>query len=333
MLRLLSVLGACAALAAAPAPPPAPWFAKRPDPVWEGTLVAGDPCVVRFRGQLRMYCTSVVHAGGRERIVIAAAVSADGVRWSRAPADGGGEAVALDAGAGWDRHLETCAVAVDGDRLLLWYAGYAQETEGTGRTIATGELGVAQSTDGIRFTRLRDRPVLARGGRQDPDYNALYSPAVVRHQGRWHMLYTGWAIDDAPATPFIGILAATSRDGLAWSKRREPVLDGPGSRLPWVGALKEVDLVRGPDGVFYLFFSTEAGIGLGRGASPVGPFELLDRPLLVADRPWEAGGVIAPSVLIEDGRVRLWYMGFLPAFRDFAVGYAEARFPLPWPRR
>lgn len=331
-LLALLLLPALAAAAVAP-PPPAPYFTKRAQPVWEGTLVAGDPCVVRYRGTLRMYYTSVETIAGVEHIMIACAESDDGVVWRKAAPAGPGETIALDSGRGWDRHLETCEVVEVGGRLRMWYAGYEREATETGRTVATGELGLAVSEDGVRFTRAQARPVLTRGDRSAPDFNALYSPAVVLHQGVLHMLYTGWAIDDGPATPFIGILAATSRDGIRWSKRREPVLSGPGTGVPWIGTLKEVDLVRGPDGVFYLFFSTECGIGLARGPSPVGPFQIHPAPMLVSEHPWESAGVIAPSVLIEDGRVRLWYMGFQPAFSDFAVGYAEARFPFAWPAR
>lgn len=329
------LLGACGGGGAGPAghdppPEPPPAFVKHAGPVWEGTYVAGDPCVIRYGGKLRMYYTSVDAIDGVEHIMIASAESDDGIAWTKSAPAGDGESIALDVTAGWDRYLETAEVVARTDGMMMWYGGYPAEAADTGKTVANGEIGLATSGDGITFTRSQTTPVLARGTSADPDWNALFSPAVVLDGGTYYMLYTGWAIDDAPATPFIGILGATSSDGVTWTKRSAPVLDGPSMGLAWIGTVKEVDLVKGPDGVWYLFFSSDGGIGLARSAtSPFGPWDIHPEPVLVADQAWESE-VIAPSVLIEDGRMRMWYMGFQPGFTDFAIGYAEAAFPFDW---
>lgn len=66
----------------------------------------------------------------------------------------------------------------------------------------------------------------------------------------------------------------------------------------------------------------------------LGPYSFAPDPILspgdVAGT-WASGGVLAPSVLIENGRVRLWFTGFeLDAAGEIGsarIGYAEH----PWP--
>lgn len=303
---------------------------KHEGPVWEGTYVAGDPTVLRVDGVYRMYYTSIDEIDGEEHIMIAGAVSPDGLAWAKAT-DVPGESIALDRDeASWDRFLETAELAAAGDVLWMWYAGYPEEAETTGKAVANGEIGVATSMDGTTFTRASAAPVLIRGGAAALDYNALFSPTVVLHEGLWHMLYTGWAVDDAPLNPFIGLLGATSADGVNWTKHEGEVLSGPAIELAWAEVVKEADLVQAPDGEYYLFFTGDDVLGVAKATHPFGPWSVLPEPVLVADQDWEAGAVIAPSVLIEHDRVRVWYMGFQPEFTDFAVGYAEAPYPFAW---
>lgn len=55
-------------------------------------------------------------------------------------------------------------------------------------------------------------------------------------------------------------------------------------------------------------------------------------PILKIDYYRESTSVIAPSVLIENNKVRMWYMGVIASGTraDFAIGYAESDFPFNW---
>jgi hypothetical protein len=61
------------------------------------------------------------------------------------------------------------------------------------------------------------------------------------------------------------------------------------------------------------------------------------RPIFVrSDFDWTEGGIISPSVIIENGKVRMWFAGHMSKFsflklalggwkgRQFGIGYAEA---------
>lgn len=312
-----------------PAPPRgAAVFTKRPQPVWSGTYVAGDPCVIRDGSLYRMYYTSVDYIASVEHIMIATATSSDGITWTKANPTG--ESIALDVSTSWDKFLETSEVIKVGSHIWMWYSGYPAEASEIGKTVANGEIGFATSDDGMSFTRSGARPVLTRGDSTSRDYNAVYSPAVVCEGGLYYMLYTGWAIDDRPATPFIGILGATSPDGVTWTKRAQPVLNGVDVGLSWAPTITEVDLTKGPDGLFYIFFSADGGLGMAKGPTPFGPWDICPTPILTKSLSWESEKIIAPSVIIEDGKIRLWYMGVVGAFSDFSLGYAEAPFPCTW---
>ena len=67
--------------------------------------------------------------------------------------------------------------------------------------------------------------------------------------------------------------------------------------------------------------------------SPFGPWVV--NPLPIVKRPAEQKGFddvgpIAPSVLIEDGKVRMWFHGFSKR-KSIEIGYAQAPWPLKLP--
>jgi hypothetical protein len=145
------------------------------------------------------------------------------------------------------------------------------------------------------------------------------------------MLYMGYCIEKcSPA--FIGVLGATSTDGVTWTKRQEPVIAGVDFKLPWAEVIKEPSIVKGPDNIYYLFISGDETIGVARSNNIFGPYEVYPEPIVKKEFSWEATSVIAPSVLIENGKARMWYMGVVASGTgaDFAIGYAEADFPFQW---
>ena len=93
----------------------------------------------------------------------------------------------------------------------------------------------------------------------------------------------------------------------------------------------------GPDGQYYLFatYLYTAGqgheIGIGRAATPFGPWQMSKVPVV---RRMVGGfddiGPIAPTVLIENGTVRMWFHGF-SSVPQAQIGYAEALWPLRAP--
>lgn len=306
-------------------------FMKNAEPVWQGKFTAADPSVIRDGDTLRMYYSSLV-MDPAERLLIAGAKSVDGIEWIPSINKIGEESVALnESPTGWDKFLEAVAVVVDDDGLLMYYCGYPEEAETSGHIVAAGQIGMAKSSDRINFTRRGVEPVLTLGATNNKDANALFSPTVIKQDNTWYMFYVGYCIEEcSPA--FIGILAAASTDGKAWTKLDDPIISGTSVDLAWAQTIKEPYIIKGPDGIFYLFFSGDKYIGVARSESLLGPYEVYPEPILKIDYEWEAASVIAPSVLIENGKVRMWYMGVVTfaGGADFAIGYAESDFPMKW---
>lgn len=309
-------------------------FDKVPNPVWEGALTAADPDVIRDGDTLRMYYSSLV-IDGDEKLVLAGAKSIDGTNWI--PSDNnqlGKESIALDANPGkWDNHLEANAVILDGDQVTMFYCGYEEEAEVAGTIVAEGQIGLATTSDNIKFTRSSSDPILGLGETNTKDANALFSPTILKEGNTYYMLYVGYCIENcSPA--FIGILGATSPDGVNWTKLPNPVLAGTDKNLSWAEVIKEPDLVKGPDGLFYLFISGDHSIGVARSENILGPYEVYPEPIIQPTLSWEGSDVIAPSVIIENNKVRIWYMGVQVngSGADFSIGYAESDFPMAWPK-
>ena len=306
-------------------------FKKRAEPVWEGVFTAADPSVVRDGDTLRMYYSSLL-VSPTEKLLIAGAKSIDGINWIPSDNVRGKESVALDIQSNtWDDHLEAVAVVKQGNEMWMYYCGYPEEADVAGTIVAKGEIGLAKSTDHLIFTRTFADPVLALGAKNSKDANALFSPTIIKEGNTFYLFYVGYCIENC--TPaFIGILGATSADGKTWTKLSQPIISGTEFDLEWAQVIKEPALIKGPDGMFYLFISGDQFIGVARSTNLLGPYDVYPDPILKIDYDWESTSVIAPSVLIEDNKVRMWYMGVVASGTgaDFAIGYAESDFPFNW---
>jgi beta-xylosidase len=305
-------------------------FVKHETPVWQGQWTAADPSVIRDGDTLRLYYSSYI-LDTNEKLVIAGAKSVDGINWVPAK-NNSGESIALDANPGqWDNHLEAISVIQDGDGLSMYYCGYEVEADVGGTIVAKGQIGLARSADKINFVRNATTPILSLGDANRRDANALFSPTVIKEGDTYYMLYVGYCIENcSPA--FIGILGATSTDGIHWQKRQEPVIAGVDFDLPWANVIKEPAIVKGPDNMYYLFISGDETIGVARSKDIFGPYEVFPQPVMKKEYSWESTASIAPAVLIENGKARMWYMGVdaSDTGADFVIGYGEADFPFNW---
>jgi beta-xylosidase len=215
--------------------------------------------------------------------------------------------------------------------VWMYYCGYKEEAEVSGTIVAKGQIGLARADNRINFTPSSLDPILELGEQNAKDANALFSPTILKDGSTYYMLYVGYCIENcSPA--FIGILGATSTDGVHWTKLRDPVLAGTDLNLPWAEVIKEPDVVKGPDGLYYLFISGDHSIGVARSENILGPYDVYPEPIIQPTLDWEGTDVIAPSVIIENNKVRIWYTGVTVAGQgaDFAIGYAETAFPLDW---
>ena len=295
---------------------------KHAGPVFTGPQnVAADPSVVReSTGLLRLFYTGPDYA--MLRGVIAQATSVDGVTWTPA------KPVIRGALGTWAETLETAAALKTATGHQVYFSGYNETVSFPSSAFAA--IGMSRSVDGGATYSPPGAPILTSTPR-GPDNDALFSPVVVRTTTGFAMLYVGHCYTDCPTGPSVSILGATSPDGRTWTKVATPVLTAL-PQFEWMnGGAAEPDLVRGPDAAYYLFFTGIDGVSDGRAlgvarsaTTPFGPWVVHPVPILLPSLgTFDAGGVLAPSVLIEGDRVRLWYLG-VSATEAFAIGYAEA---------
>ncbi|MEO0468915.1 MAG: hypothetical protein AAF206_04780 [Bacteroidota bacterium] len=317
---MLMVLVACEQ-AALPTQPE-PIIAKREQPVLfrENGLVS-DPSVIRYQDELLMVYSD--YDLQTDSISFNLVKSDDGINWT--PYRSGADTRIFSGNvASWDKLIETPYLMVRNDSVYLYYIGYPDSELING--IYESSIGVAVGVSPDDLIRPQTSPILERGGLRDKD--AMTSPSIVEFEGLYYMIYTGWA-DVLTSDGFLGQTAATSEDGIRWTKTDRNLI--PEVQETAFETATETEVIKGPDQQFYLFFSAEGGIALARSESPLGPWDIYPQMLIESEHAWEAGEVVAPTVLIEDGKMRIWYTGVIGLFEGASIGYAEMDFPLVWP--
>ena len=177
-----------------------------PDPqTWEGNYIAANGSARLVDGEYRYW----YQAGPMGQTRIGLARSANGRVWRKEPAP----VLELGPRGAWDEVSvgDPDVILVDGT-YYLYYLGQDRARR--------QRLGVARSSDGVTWTKLRSNPVLELGDAGRFDERGLGEPAVWRQNGYW-MLYTG---RDKSEDRRMGL--AYSRDGIRWQKLPAPVIEG-----------------------------------------------------------------------------------------------------------
>jgi predicted GH43/DUF377 family glycosyl hydrolase len=163
---------------------------------WEGTYIAANGSALVVGDELLYW----YQTGDPPRIALAR--SRDGAAWTKH-----GEAVVPlgPRGSFDERGVADPYVIRTGAEFYLFYLGQDRATR--------QRLGVARSSDGVRWEKLRANPVLELGSPGGFDENGLGEPAVWSSGGWYWMLYTG---RDRAERRRIGL--ARSRDGVNWER-------------------------------------------------------------------------------------------------------------------
>jgi predicted GH43/DUF377 family glycosyl hydrolase len=171
-----------------------------PDPqTWEGSYIAANGSALRVGSQFWYWYVS----GPREGPRLGLARSDDARTWRKEPAP------VLNPGPymSWDeRGVADPYVIRSGAWFYLYYLGQDRARR--------QRLGLARSTDGIHWEKLRTNPILELGGSGAFDENGLGEPAVWSSNGFYWILYTG---RDVAENRRMGL--ARSTDGVHWEKQ------------------------------------------------------------------------------------------------------------------
>ncbi len=286
---------------------------------------ASDPTVISVDGKLRMYYTGLDPES--DRTVICVVTSIDGKSWQEIDTGHRLSGLALAGIPGqWDENIESAYVVKANGKYLMYYTGYTDKGDPLKGFPAA--LGIATSDDGIRFKRLGQLPALSPT-MNGLDTHAIYSPVVVPYQDGFRMIYCGHAYSGP--NPGVRILGATSKDGITWKKHSSAVLEGS-PLLPWTkDGVGEPALLKDGDD-YWLFFTgllaEERCIGIAKGPTPFGPWEINRDPIISAtDNAFANRQVLGPSVTIEAGKARMWLLGTCKDDEQIRIGYADS----PWP--
>lgn len=308
-----------------------------------GVQIAGDPDVHRINDDtLHMAYSCFAVRRVPQGLETCLAVSTDnGQTWRDQPSTLDPDGAIISPG-NWDTHHETPMLLVEDAGTQLYFVGYADSADDDVHGIFGNtpvSVGRATSSDGLRFTK-SDEPVLAPS--DDPaarDAHGFSSPNVLRDDdGSLVMLYSGLCLTAACTPPYASLLAARSLDnGLTWTRIEEPVVlvpEGPLGETWAPGGIGEAGYARLPDGRWLML---AAGLQTDDGPQPIvlavaddllGPWQFADAPILL---PGESGGfgdrgIVAPSIVVEDGRIRVWFHGFT-SNDTIRIAYAEAVLP------
>ncbi len=284
------------------------------------------------------------------------------VAWQKVTGPAPGGAV-LGPGAAGDfdeRGNFTVRAFEDGGTVWMYYGG----SDGTGACAGINgsrwRIGLARSTDGVNFTRVRGSEsggaILDVGGPSDFDSQLAYRPFVLKDGSLYRMWYNG---SNAPFNCPTGTLAldrrigyAESTDGVAWTKKYDG--PGPGGSVLPLGAQGELDAqqvgyvwVLKDDTEYQLYYSANDAKNFWRVALAVSP----DGRTWTKVRGKTATGAVLdlgpagafdvacayqPSVVKERANLyRMWYRG-CAAPGQFGgpsggtIGYAESNDGITW---
>jgi len=171
------------------------------------------------------------------------------LQWAKVPGPGPNGALLGpgDAQAFDERANFTTGAFRDGDRIRLYYGGSDASGACAGITGSRWRIGLAESTDGVNFTRIQGTAtggaLLDNGAQGQFDSQLTYRPTVIKDGATYRMWFNG---STAPFNCPAGTLAlnrligyAESSDGLAWTKHYDG--DGPGGSVLPLGPPGAID--------------------------------------------------------------------------------------------
>ena len=165
---------------------------------WEGGYIAANGSALTVGDEIRYW----YEAG--EPLQITLARSRDGHAWTKhgSPVLGTGPRGSFDESAVADPYV------IQGNgAYFMFYLGQDRARR--------QRLGVARSTDGTHWEKLRSNPILDLGTAGEFDETGLGEPAVWTSGGKWWMLYTGRDRSERRK-----LALAESSDGVHWSRSK-----------------------------------------------------------------------------------------------------------------
>jgi predicted GH43/DUF377 family glycosyl hydrolase len=198
---------------------------------------------------------------------------------------------------------EDSYIAANGSAAILngrWFYWYVSGPQTKPR------IGLATSSDPANLLK-SGQPVLSPGPRGSFDELAVADPYVIRISSYWYMFYLG---EDRARRQQIGL--ARSEDGIEWFKlRSNPVLgvEKPGGMDD--RGLGEPAVWQSQGWYWMLFTGRDAhenrSLGLARSSDGVN--WVRSPETFRGSETWDSKVLCDPTVLVDQGRIRVWFGG------------------------
>lgn len=283
------------------------WGSPLPPILPKGFRTCQDACVLKENGLYKMWFS------WSDARLIAYTQSEDGITWEY-------PTVVLPAltGSNWEGH-EVCRPCVikQGGYYHMWYTGKMYPTE---FSTAASCIGYAKSSDGILWHR-QSSPVLLSEESWE-GRGVTYSHVMWDEvEQRFKMWYSAGEIREADAIGY-----ATSADGIHWRKYgQNPILTHRDGRYFEVAKVEGSYVIRQNEW-YYMFYMGVDGDGItciGLAKSRDGITNWVRHPsnpiYAATDGAWDWLGARGPSILVEDGQVRMWYTGLDRGIRTLGL--------------
>lgn len=225
------------------------------------------------------------------------------------------------SGAFDDTHVSNPNVIFENGTYTMWYTGGTGAVEDR----LPSKLGIARSTDGIRFNKGAESPVYEFGDGRTSIVTSrlLRNPdgSVLRENGKLVMWFV--AKDKTGPIARSTLRSAVSADGTTWSSPSPPLLEN--AYAPTV--IKEGDTYR----MWYSDVTSDPWVV--RHASSRDGISWMVSPefALTVDQPWEQKRLFYPEVLKVDGWYVMWYGAYWSAHEQkTAIGCAVSADGLHW---
>jgi predicted GH43/DUF377 family glycosyl hydrolase len=176
-------------------------------------LFCGWPCVVEDKLLFRMYYHT--YDAMTKKFTIGKATSLNGIKWTKqGKVFSGGSEGTFDAKGATRRHV----VKLKEGSFRMWYEAISGD--------GVHSIGLATSTDGVRWERVSDEPVFRRNSHEGAfDSGGVGSPRLVylADKKRWRMYYVG--IPASPVDVFdgneeavIGVAESVDEEGMYFDR-------------------------------------------------------------------------------------------------------------------
>jgi predicted GH43/DUF377 family glycosyl hydrolase len=255
-------------------------------------------------------------------------------RWQRdsdAPALSLGEPGKFD-----DQHMFAPHVIRQGNEYWMYYVGSqrcvdAKVYKGIAKDPEHPEksdqrlfkLGLAKSTDGVRFTRFSTDPIFSFGD----DIHSIVTPAILknpdgsvhREQGKMRMYFA--AVDFPGGTYKHDLYESTSENGVEWGK---PTLVIENAYAPCV--IKEGEKYR----LWYTWINKHPWHTSYAESSDGSHWKLREEPCIVMDQPWEVKDQVYPMVIKVRDVYLMIYGCYWQDDKHTALGFAVSKDGLTW---